>query len=420
MNGPDRRPSLDWRPGRLAVRLATVGILGVLIGIVIGRPELVVAATPCLAALAVAAYRRPPPPTVSAVLSEQRCFESEPVQLQVVVELPRAAGRISVEPTLVGPVALSPAGPLTAFDTQRMVGTWTLRARRWGRWTIGPIEVRVWSEGLARVTTVRVDAGELVVFPPPAQARDLTVPPKLLARIGNHVSRVAGTGTEFATIRRYVPGDVPRRINWPVSTRRGELHVNTYANERAADIVALIDTTTDVGPYGKSSLDNAIRGAAAVAQTYLSYTDRVAMVGFGTHIRWLAPDVGTRQYYRIVETVLSARVDGGFFEPDLARVPRAALPSGALVFVFTPLLEPLVLEAIRDLRERGHPVLVIDVLGVEPTARADSDLGVRIWRLEREVVLHRLRELGVVVVPWDEEAGVVVERVRLEPLLGGR
>lgn len=410
----------QWRPGRLAVRLATVGIVGVVLAIVVGRPELVVVAAPCLVALAIASARRSERPKVSATLSERRCFEDEGVTLRVTVELPRPAGRISIEPAPRGPMWLQPAGPLALFGADRMEGSWTLYPHRWGRWTVAPITVRVWTEGLARVSTVVVDAGELLVFPPPARARDLTVPPKLLARIGNHVSRVAGAGTEFATIRRYVPGDVPRRINWPVSSRRGELYVNTYANERAADLVALVDTTTDVGPYGESSLDNAIRGAAAVAQTYLEYTDRVAVVGFGTHVRWLAPDVGTRQYYRIVETVLSARVDDGFFEPDLARVPRAALPNGALVFVFSPLLEPLVLEAIRDLRERGHPVIVVDVLGVEPTATGESDLGVRIWRLERKVVLHRLRELGAVVVPWDPEAGVVVERVRLEPLLGGR
>src|SRR5690606_28679507 len=120
------------------------------------------------------------------------------------------------------------------------------------------------------------------------------------------------------------------------------------------DVVAVVDTTTDVGPAGWSSLDIGVRGAASVVQAYLRYADRVGIVALGGRVRWLKPDVGTRQYYRVVETLLASRLDGSFVEPDLFRLPRQALPPGALVFVFSPLLDPRVIDVIRDLRERGH------------------------------------------------------------------
>nr|WP_238345565.1 DUF58 domain-containing protein [Actinopolymorpha cephalotaxi] len=240
--------------------------------------------------------------------------------------------------------------------------------------------------------------------------------------MGSHVARRPGPGVEFAGIRTYAPGDPVRRVNWPVSTRRGELYVNEYAAERAADVVAVVDTTVDLGPFGRSSLDLAVRGAATVVQAYLRYADRVGVVTLGGALRWLAPDVGTRQYYRIVETLLASRVDESYLEPELAHFPPQALPPGALAFVFTPLVDARAAEAVRDLRERGHPVIVVDVLSTEPDASPrdpDSELALRVWRLEREVLLHGLAEMGVTVLAWDEEVGIALDRVRLEPLLGG-
>ena len=57
----------------------------------------------------------------------------------------------------------------------------------------------------------------------------------------------------------------------------------------------------------------------------------------------------------------------------LTRLPRAALPPGALIVVFSPLLDPRLIEALRDLRERGFSVLVVDVLNAEPAHDGEQD-----------------------------------------------
>jgi uncharacterized protein (DUF58 family) len=144
------------------------------------------------------------------------------------------------------------------------------------------------------------------------------------------------------------------------------------------------------------------------------------MVGFGAVLRWLVPDVGTRQYYRILEHVLASAVTFGYVDPELSRLPRPVLPPGCLVFMFSPLLDARVVDAVADLRQRGHPVVVVDVLTGEPAAgkSPEDQLALRIWRLDRAVTLHGLREMGAVVLPWDPAAGAMLERVRLQPLLG--
>lgn len=88
---------------------------------------------------------------------------------------------------------------------------------------------------------------------------------------------------------------------------------------------------------------------------------------------------------------------------SLTRLPRAALPPGALILVFSPLLDPLLIEALRDLRERGFSVIVVDVLNAEPQYGRStlSKLTAQMWRLEQEAIRFSLTQIGVPVVHWD-------------------
>jgi uncharacterized protein (DUF58 family) len=88
---------------------------------------------------------------------------------------------------------------------------------------------------------------------------------RLPNRLGEHAARTFGEGIEFAGVREYVPGDRQRSINWPASTRRGRLQVNTFAAERSQDVVLLVDGTSDVGEPGSSALDLALRVLAVGA-----------------------------------------------------------------------------------------------------------------------------------------------------------
>ena len=79
------------------------------------------------------------------------------------------------------------------------------------------------------------------------------------------------------------------------------------------------------------------------------------------------------------------------------------MPPGALVVVFSPLLDQRFVETLRDMRERGLTMLVVDVLNAEPPVRPRSTdrMARRIWQMEQEAIRFSLRELGVPVVPWD-------------------
>jgi uncharacterized protein (DUF58 family) len=437
--------TLHWRLTGHARRLATIGVLLVGTGVVIGRPLLAAAGAPFLVLLAygLAARRPEAVDVVITVTPDERTVEGEHVELRALADVGTVvdllAVRIPLSPGLLaandqddgGPAANrrerssatpgldgAPA-PFIQVDVAgngRLDGMAELTAGRWGRWTIGPADVVVRTGGNVLQSKATLPIGELAVYPAASAHSAVLSIGRLPNRAGDHASRTLGEGIEFAGIAEHVAGLSQRRVNWAVSTRRGQLHVNRFATERALDLVLALDAFSDVGDYGRSSLDVSLRGAVGLAQSYLRRQDRVGVVAIGGVLRWLAPDVGERQLYRIAEQLLWVRLDASFVDPDLTRVPRTALPPGALVVLFSPLLDRRAAEAARELRERGHPVVVVDVLTAEPRPAPRNRLGtpaLRLWRLDRMALHRELGAAGVTCVRWD---GVTPLDAVLSPL----
>jgi len=397
--------SLRWRSSRHARRLLTLGLFALLVAALAGRPEFAGLAAPALLLLAAGrVQRRPPQITVVAELSSRRAFEGERVALGMTAA---GQGDGQVRWTWHPGDEIAPVGVAAADGDQvRFV----LTPERWGRRQTGTVEVVVrdrWrlTEGHATVVLPRLDC-----YPAPAQQRERVVLRRLPNRLGEHPARSSGEGIEFFGVREYVPGDRQRSINWPASTRRGRLQVNTFAAERSQDVVLMVDATSDVGTPGTSALDFALRGAAAAARAYLDARDRVGVITYQWGgARWLAPGLGRRQVYKIIDSMLASTglVNTGAWArgSSLSRLPRAALPPGALVVVFSPLLDHRFVETLRDMRERGLAMLVVDVLNTEPPVRRHTAdrLARRVWQMEQEAIRFSLRELGVPVVHWDGE-----------------
>jgi uncharacterized protein (DUF58 family) len=416
------RVELRWRPSRLAAGLATAGTLAAAAGLLLGRVELILVALPVLATLAAGRRAGPGSLVASVRVPSDRYVEGDQVDLDVTIEPGPATGGVRAELALPAGVWQA-AGSLTTIGEHPERTTWSAVPNRWGRRSLGPVRLTAWGPSRLDVATAEVDLGQVDVFPPTAWARHLPLPPRLVQRTGLHPGRTEGAGVEFAGVRPYEPGDAVRRVHWPATARRGRLHLTRHAVERAADTVVVVDATTEVD----DTLELSVRGAAGVAQAYLAAGDRVGVVALGGLVRWLPPGVGMRQVHRVVETVLDVRLDDSYVVPDLNRLPRRALPPGALTVLFSPLLDPRVLEVVRDLRERGHPTVIVDVLRTEPEPPPGTRAGpeaVRLWRLERDALRHELASIGVTMVPWgdDEHAVGLLDRVsvRLHPRLAAR
>jgi uncharacterized protein (DUF58 family) len=408
-------PQIEWRLSRHSRRLLTVALLALLLAVLSRRAELAGVAAPALLLLAAGGSRLARPPRVDVLIRPvaTRLFEGEPAWVDVGLALPEGTAGNGAAAMLARCDARWSFQPGKGIEAASATAVAAATARfeltipRWGKRQAGTAELLLhdpWrlTEGRAVVTLPSLD-----VFPRPGIQEETVTLSRLPSRLGEHAARAPGDGTEFAGLREYVPGDRQRQINWPASTRRGRLMVNTFAAERSQDVVLIVDATSDVGEPGTSALDYAMRGAAGAARAHLARRDRVGVVTYQWgSAQWLAPSLGRRQVYKIIDTMLQANAAwdrGGSF----ARLPRAALPPGALVVAFSPLLDQRFVESLRDLRERGFTLLVVDVLNVSPPARrfalpgGPDPLARKLWQMEQQAIRFSLRELGVPVVHWD-------------------
>jgi uncharacterized protein (DUF58 family) len=425
-----REVPVRWRLSRHSRRLLTLAIAGLLLAVLSRRPELVGVAAPALLLLGAGGLRagesRPPRVAVRITPGSARLFEGEPAWLDLAVD--DLAGACDLRWDFHPGKGIEPASAVTVTP-DRAVGAarFAFTVPRWGKRQAGTAELMLhdrWrlAEGRAAVTLPSLD-----VFPRPGTQEAVVTLSRLPNRLGEHAARVQGEGSEFFGLREYVPGDRQRQINWPASTRRGRLMVSTHPAERSQDVVLLVDATSDVGKPGTSALDFGLRGASATARAYLERRDRVGVITYQWGgAQWLAPSLGRRQVYKIIDTMLGtdARWSRG---SSFARLPRAALPPGALVVAFSPLLDQRFVESLRDLRERGFSLVVVDVLNVSPPGPRLPVLGLlvsslpaarvatgalaavggvdemarRLWQMEQQAIRFSLRELGVPVVHWN-------------------
>lgn len=416
----DRR--IEWEPATWLFGAVTAAIVLVFAVVLVGRSDILVFLAPLVGALAGGWWSVHPERTlrVSAAVSAERVFEGDSVSLDVELAAPDG-----VE---VGALELDTGPELAAtLLSQRRVGTqvsarWELAATRWGR-------VEVWLRVSTRgangllVGSARCELAQVAVFPHADRVDSVPRPVDLPDLLGVHLGRRKGDGVEFAGIREYQPGDPLRAVNWPVSARRDRLHVTERLAEQSAKVVCLIDASGDIDQEGGSSLELSVHGALAVCQSALRRGDRAGVVAVGGVVHWLAPDLGRRHFYRIIEALLDVRPAGGSAPSSAGSFPRTMVPRGAVVVVFSPLLDERVVHALIDLRRRGFALAVVDVLRSEPKPRPNTDyddLAIRMWRIGRRAIRYRLGDSGIPVGWWADgtELDEVLRPMSRRPLAG--
>jgi uncharacterized protein (DUF58 family) len=370
---------LRWWPSPLALALGTTSALALALAVLHRRPELIAFTAPLIGALAGGwGWGRPATHVeLHADRATERCFEQDVVAIGLRAKSVGGTARFILRPLL-------PDG-LTALPDAAM------RARRWGRFTVR-VRITARAAGGLLVATVVTDAFDVRVYPRPGPLLTGIRPGEPLDRLGVHIGRTrGGAGVEFAGIRPYVPGDPVVNLNWLATSRLGRPQVTERLAARSADVVTVIDT---VAPCG---LDAAVHGATELVQAALRRGDRAGVLALGGPPRWLAPDLGRRQFYRVVDTVLDAAPGT---EQAPIRLPRVGLPPRSWVIVFSPLLDARIGPVITELRARGHAVVVVDVL--RRPDRRPGPLIEQVWRFDREVLRRDLAGARVPVLAWPD------------------
>lgn len=396
--------------------LAALALLG---GLAAGRIEMVALAAPfALAAALGAALGREPAIRGRVLLDRERALEGEDVRVQVELQGAQGAARVDVLLPLPDELAVRDGRNPRALAPTETSTELVVRCGRWGAFALGPALVRAHDAFGFHTWEAAIGAARpLRVYPSVETMEALLEPLETQVYIGNQVSRTRGDGIEFADIREWHPGDRLHRVNWRATARRGELWVNEQHPERNTDIVLFLDTFTDVTIGRRGTLDLTVRAAASLAHRYLQRKDRVGVVGFGGTLSWLLPASGTRQLYRIVDSLIEMAIVFSYATKNLDILPPRTLPPQALVLALTPLLDARSTTALLQLRARGSDLVVVDVSPVpfvEPFGDELSQLSYRLWSLSRNALRVRYERAGIPVVSWTDGHALdaVLEEVR--------
>ncbi|MCG2622742.1 DUF58 domain-containing protein [Arthrobacter sp. I2-34] len=237
---------------------------------------------------------------------------------------------------------------------------------------------------------------------------------KLRELDGRAAVQIRGAGTEFDSLRDYVPGDDVRSIDWRATARRQAVVVRTWRPERDRRVVIVLDTsrTSAARIDDEPRLDTGIEAALLLAVLAEHGGDRVDFLAFDRRVRARVKSTGKANMLNQLVTAM-APLAPELIETDWSQLPAqvqavashrslvvllSALDSGAAEEGLLPVLAQLtarhmvVVASVRDpyldeLRQRRGTA-------TETFRAAAAEHAL----LERAAVTAAIRQLGAEVV----------------------
>lgn len=268
--------------------------------------------------------------------------------------------------------------------------------------------------GLGRWFHAGTGSAEVLVYPdlPSARRIALSVREGRFGDPGGLARGPLGLGTDFESIRDYVPDDDFRQVNWRATARVGRPMTNQYRVERDRDVVCVVDSgRLMAGPLApdRTRLDAALDATVAVALVADVVGDRCGAIAF---------DATIRRHLR-PRRAGGGRVIAGLFDLEASEADSdyelafRAVGGGkrSLVLVFTDLVDMAAarsLLAATPYLARRHFLVVANAAdpdleafaNVQPAGLAEAARR-RVARevlSTRAVVADRLRHAGATVV----------------------
>ncbi|HWC26982.1 MAG TPA: DUF58 domain-containing protein, partial [Solirubrobacteraceae bacterium] len=277
-----------------------------------------------------------------------------------------------------------------------------LVARRRGRWQLPPAAVRVWGPlGLATWDHRAGGDAQLLVYPDLPAARRLALAVRagrFRSEAGRRARGPLGLGTEFESIRDYLPDDDIRQVNWPATVRLGRAMSNQYRIEQDRDVICLLDCgRLMAAPLtgGATRLDAAVDAATAVGLVADELGDRCGTLAFdaAVHRRVTPRRRGGAALVRAVYDLQPAAVDSDY---ELA-FRSVASTKRALVLVFTDLIEEVAARSLVmavPVLARRHEVVVAGVVDpdLDAALRARPQVELDVYRAAAALDVLAARE----------------------------
>lgn len=262
---------------------------------------------------------------------------------------------------------------------------------------------------------------------------------------GRYASRLRGRGLNFEELRRYLPGDDIRTMDWKVTARTRSPHVRVYSEEKDRAVLLVVDQRINMffGTRDKLKSVTAAELAALGAWRAVDVGDRVGAVVFNdTELIGVQPQRSRKTVMSILGTVVrmnhELRADTRV-EPNSDMLNRALekahrlAPHDALVVIISDFFGGDQKSESLTARIAEHNdilgILVHDPIRLQPPAQSltvsDGALQMEVnladkqmqknladdYREEQDDITHFLRKLSAPLLMVSNQ-GDVVDQVR--------
>ena len=129
---------------------------------------------------------------------------------------------------------------------------------------------------------------------------------------GQYHSIFKGKGLNFRDVRKYMPGDDIRDIDWKVTARMQEPYIREYTEERELTVNLLVDISASgiFGTQESSKFERMAEIASMLAFSAIKNNDKVGLILFSDKIeKYIPPKKGKKHVLNIISQILT-------FTPD--------------------------------------------------------------------------------------------------------
>jgi uncharacterized protein (DUF58 family) len=282
-----------------------------------------------------------------------------------------------------------------------------------GHYHLGPVKMRV-KDAFDLFYNERIEESihSFSVFPEIEILEEQIIKsraPKLLS--GAMPLNVIGAGTEFYSLREFVPGDSLRSVNWKALAKKGKMMVNETVREDVMDVILLLDAreVSAVGGGKDTPLEMSCRAVATYAKQLLDERNNVALMIYGESIERIDLNRGEHHLFKILTALSSATPKGNLKLEIVMKDMLPYIPSGSPIILFSSLDDDhTISEAFTNTISRGYTITTISPssLDFEEKMKRIPVQPLLIARIERDNMISEIRSFGMQVGDWKSDEAV--------------
>ena len=296
------------------------------------------------------------------------------------------------------------------------VFSYLIRVTKRGVYRIGPTKVIIHSRtGFFFEEDVREFYTEVLIYPSYQDIRRLEALSKkrqLGKMFGSHKTKEKGSGDDFHALRKYVPGDEFKKLDWKAFSKTGELMVREFESEKNIRIIVFLDHSESMagGVPDNTKLDFGIRSVMMLMHLAEESRDICGLVTYrDVPTSYLAPTAKKGNFFQMLETLALVQPIGASnplaaVDFLLARLPRASF------FVFITDLESANVEDFVEATKRAisakNRITIISPLGplfesimdLSPIEKAMAEAIMEEFIQHRRQVEEALRGMDIEII----------------------